>query len=315
MLSVSSDNSSQPTAAARRTDDDDDDEEWIAVRPFLANKCANSSSEIVNLVSISVEKEKILIVAREHSRLVTDDATNNEQWCGIFSPADLYRVHLQMALIEPSLDGLFPNQLRPIKGLLSTYFARPLPAPADRDLHDNHLCRDIIAYLHHAFTSLGKKLYIDILFNDISSDQYFQIYSEFNLNRLLARITELRAQLLPDSADAKAPAKSPLTKKPAIDDALASMLRQQSAQLAEEQRALVKEQLLVNAKHLLAGYSAADALLDSLLKVSLVVLKTLNPHNFRNKHFRKISFTNLATCYREKSKMYEKVVNNFVRWS
>jgi len=140
---------------------------------------------------------KVLIVSREHNRLVTDDLNNNKQWCGIFSPKDLYRVHQQMSLIEPTLDTLFPNQLRPIKGLLSTYFTQELPNDPDLDLQDNDLCRDIIAYLHHAFNSLGKKLYIDILYNDISSDQYFDIYSELNLNRLLMNINELKVQLVP----------------------------------------------------------------------------------------------------------------------
>lgn len=37
----------------------DGTDEWIAVKPFVLDKCINLNNEIVNIVSISVEKEKV----------------------------------------------------------------------------------------------------------------------------------------------------------------------------------------------------------------------------------------------------------------
>ncbi len=119
---------------------------------------------------------------------------------GIYSAEELYLINQQMSHIEPMLDELYPKQLRPIKGLLYTYFSNKL-AKANRsqelDLQDNELCRSIIVYLNKAFQALGKNLYVDILFNDINSDQYFEIYSEFNLKRLQLQIEDMKMKLFP----------------------------------------------------------------------------------------------------------------------
>lgn len=36
-----------------------DEDDWIAVRPFSSNNIVNLDDKIVNIVSISVEKEKV----------------------------------------------------------------------------------------------------------------------------------------------------------------------------------------------------------------------------------------------------------------
>lgn len=40
----------------------DGTDEWIAVKPFVLDKCINLNNEIVNIVSISVEKEKVSLL-------------------------------------------------------------------------------------------------------------------------------------------------------------------------------------------------------------------------------------------------------------
>ena len=89
-MSMSLDNTSMMSHANKdvsKVDDEngqllDSSEDWIAVKPFVLDKCVNLNNEIVNIVSISVEKEKILIVSREHNRRVTDDEST-KQWYGI----------------------------------------------------------------------------------------------------------------------------------------------------------------------------------------------------------------------------------------
>lgn len=41
---------------------DNCEEEWVAIRPFATDNCINLNDEIVNIVSISVEKEKVSIL-------------------------------------------------------------------------------------------------------------------------------------------------------------------------------------------------------------------------------------------------------------
>jgi hypothetical protein len=49
--------------------------------------------------------------------------------------------------------------------------------------------------LNKAYASLGLNLYIDILFNDLNTDEYFERYSELNLKRLLKDIEKLKNSL------------------------------------------------------------------------------------------------------------------------
>lgn len=164
------------------------------------------------------------------------------------------------------------------------------------DLQDNELCKSIICYLNKAFQALGKNLYVDILFNDINSDQYFEIYSEFNLKRLQAQIDDIKAKLFPQQSQISAAKSSNQNSNTSqanksqlllnqskvqqarayktsakvnvlIDASLATLLKQQEEEQEEQQRRLLKQQLLVNAKHLLNDYLSADSTLDELFKL------------------------------------------------
>lgn len=167
-----------------------------------------------------------------------------------------------MSLIDPVLDKLYPNKLRPVKGLLYTYFADKIEKNSDNqeihDLQDNEVCKSMIVYLKKAFNSLGQKLYVDILFNDINSDQYFEIYSEFNLKRLMSQINDIKSKLFPANLNQSLPTcgstgqnkttfndqKVPIVKvsKPRkkldiqIDSTLASLLKKQEKEQEEHQK-------------------------------------------------------------------------------
>ena len=130
-------------------------------------------------------------MTREHNRLSSDDF-NTKQWYGIYSVEQLYLIHQHFCQIDFDLDKYFPDQLRPIKGYLSTYFNNDLSKTVcnentDKqviDLQDNFLCNSIRDYLKKCIENIGVNLYVDILFNDLNSNDYFEIYSEFNLKRL-----------------------------------------------------------------------------------------------------------------------------------
>ena len=140
------------------------------------------------------------MVAREHNRVVTDDK-NTEQWYGVFSVEEFFTIHQQFIQIDQTLEALYPKELKPIKGFIFTYFQNDLlkvinndstDKTKNLDLQDNIICNSITLYLNRAFESLGKNLYVDILFNDINSNQYFEIYSEFSLKRLKDQIEQLK---------------------------------------------------------------------------------------------------------------------------
>lgn len=174
-------------------------DDWLAVKTDCTK---NQKIDLLNIVSLSVELEKIIIVTREHNRLVTDDS-NTKQWCGVFTVEQLYLIHQQICQIDQDLDRLYPDQLRPIRGYLSTYFSNDLTKSicdnkldeSQVDLHDNFLCNSLADYLKQAHESLGISLYVDILFNDLNSSDYFEIYSEFNLKRLQDQLDKLKADL------------------------------------------------------------------------------------------------------------------------
>lgn len=179
-------------------------ESWLAVKPIIDQR---EKKELINIVSLSIEFEKIIVVSREHNRKATDDQNTNKQWYGIYTVEKFYTLHEQIRQIDSGLDTLYPNELRPIKGYLYTYFCTDLARVVRRldksltskqqiDLHDNPLCRTLQFYLKQAYESLGLNLYTDILFNDLKTDDYFEIYSELNLKRLQAEIDQLKAKIL-----------------------------------------------------------------------------------------------------------------------
>ncbi|CAF0875033.1 unnamed protein product [Brachionus calyciflorus] len=170
-------------------------DEWLAVKS--ENKY--NINDLMNIVSLSVELEKITIVSREHNRKATDNG-ENKQWYGIYNVEQLYLIHQQICQIDPDLDNYYPIQLKPIKGYLSTYFNKNLSKSICKtkdelktiDLQDNILCNSLLEYLKKCIESIGVSLYVDILFNDLSSNDYFEIYSDFNLKRLQHEIDNLK---------------------------------------------------------------------------------------------------------------------------
>lgn len=123
--------------------------------------------------------------------MVSDDI-NTKQWYGIYTVEQLYLIHQHFCQINSDLDKYYPNQLKPIKGYLSTYFNNNLSQTIciekanDQviDLQDNFLCNSIKDYLKKCIEFIGVNLFVDILFNDLNSNDYFEIYSDFNLKRL-----------------------------------------------------------------------------------------------------------------------------------
>jgi hypothetical protein len=183
----------------KTNDNSNQNDDWIAINANLFSTGENDKQEIINIVSISVEKESIIIVCREHNRLASDD-DNTKQWFGIYTVQELYTIHEQMSNIDQSLNELYPQKLKPMKGLLGTvYFIESLKHLQDTndndDNNENKLCQDIANYLQRAFISLGKNMYADILFNDINSSEYFEVYSELNLKRLESEIECLKVKL------------------------------------------------------------------------------------------------------------------------
>jgi hypothetical protein len=106
-----------------------------------------------------------------------------------------------MCQIDPDLDILYPDELRPIKGYLYTYFRTDLHMFLAKkngipiDLQDNTLCNCISVFLKSAHSSLGRNLYIDILYNDLNTHDYFEVYSDLNLKRLQAEIEQKKQKL------------------------------------------------------------------------------------------------------------------------
>lgn len=142
---------------------------------------------------------KINVVSREHNR-VADDGEDTQQWYGIYTAQEFYSLHERMCQIDSKLETLVPIAVQPIKSTLysSSSFVtdfRPYIQEEDNnsdtkdenksgDLHDNRLCRELTIYLDKACEMLGRNLFVDILFNGISKDNYFEVYSEFSLKRI-----------------------------------------------------------------------------------------------------------------------------------
>lgn len=138
------------------------------------------------------------MVSREHNR-VAEDNEETKQWYGIYTSQEFYSLHEKMCQIDAQLEKLVPEAVKPIKGSIysTTYFLgdfRAYIAP-DTDTQDNRLCREITVYLDKAFEALGKNLYVDILFNGIATDHYFEVYSDFSLGRIMDHIEAMKTSL------------------------------------------------------------------------------------------------------------------------
>ena len=209
-------------------------------------------------------------MSREHNRLVTDDETT-KQWCGIYSVEQLHVINEQIKNLCPSLDDLYPCQLRPVKGICSTYFTKKIENLDEAaDLQDNELCKSIGFYLDQAYTALGKNLFVDIVFNDVRSETYFEAYSDFNLSRILGQIDLIKSQLFPNaqtSSELKSINKRNCpAKKKSIQTSLTDLVDQQNKEYEEQTRQLTKQRLLNNAVHLINNYrNHEDKLIENML--------------------------------------------------
>lgn len=177
-----------------------------------------------------------------------------------------------MCELDASLDAFYPDQLRPIKGLLSTYFTDKLNSPEhDKDLQDNHLCNSFALYLNQAFKSLGKRMYVDILFNDVNSDQYFEIYSEFNLKRIRNQIEKLKQHLFAASPVTSSKQitqqQSKLVNLKVSSSSLNELIRKQNEECELQQKLLLKQQIFSNLKHALNSYSSEDNHIENLVNL------------------------------------------------
>lgn len=137
------------------------------------------------------------MVSREHNRLATDNE-NNKQWFGIYSAEEFYSAHLKLCQIDSRLEDLVPFQVRPVKGYLYYYHLASFrdSIESECDLQENGLCRELTVYLNQAFEAVGRNLFIDILFNDINPDNYFEVYSEFSLSRILGHIDKFVSRII-----------------------------------------------------------------------------------------------------------------------
>ena len=214
--------------------------------------------------------------------MATDDE-NTKQWYGIYSVEQLYSIHQRMCELDSSLNDIYPVELRPIKGILSTYFTNKLNYRKNNenhlvndDLQDNELCNSFVLYLNKAFNSLGKRLFIDILFNDIKFDQYFEIHSEFNLKRIQSQIDKVNMQLFPTSqyqqstASILIPTPSNNTKKATkqtMNASLNEILKKQNEEIEQQHKLLLKQQLFSTLKHIINAYANEDNNVENLFNL------------------------------------------------
>jgi hypothetical protein len=279
------------------------DDDWIAVKSLnndidnnndsgLKNDIFNEKDQhLINIVSISIEKEKVItkfndkqkhflisetiiilkisIVTRNHNRLVTDDE-NTKQWFGVYTVEQLYSINKRICELDASLNEFFPEQLRPIKGILTSYFTEKLNYEKrnkglsefndDDDLQDNELCNSFVDYLNKALNSIGKSLFIDILFNDINSDQYFEIYSEFNLKRIQCQIDKIKNKLFPvkQLSITSGIKQTNITNIKQVNSSLNELIKKQNEEQEQQQKLLLKQQLISNLKYILNSYSNDD---------------------------------------------------------
>jgi hypothetical protein len=270
-------------------------------------------------------------VSREHNRIVSDDE-NTKQWFGMFTAEQFYTVHQQMSHIEPKLDRFYPSELRPIKGLLFTYFLKDLSKAlksneANFDLQDNELCYAIKTYLNKAFEFLGKSLFVDILYNDLKSEQYFEVYSEFNLKRLQSEIQALQNELftvnnsfitnnvpLTNNSNSiqntkRAPGSS---KKPSMSNSLLMI----SQNLKEQEDKRLQQQFQFNLKRYLESYVVQqDKAIEAIIRLYGEYYNNLTKPLLDSKNLaeRKLKRTELKLNNLKKSVKYlndESTVNN-----
>jgi hypothetical protein len=109
-------------------------------------------------------------------------------------------------------------------------------------------------------------LFIDILFNDINSDQYFEIYSEFNLKRIQCQIDKIKNQLFPvkQLSITSGIKQTNITNIKQVNSSLNELIKKQNEEHEQQQKLLLKQQLISNLKYILNSYSNDDNHIENL---------------------------------------------------
>ena len=141
------------------------------------------------------------------------------------------------------------------------------------DLQDNDLCNSIQNFLNKSNEFLGTKLYTDILYFDLNSDQYFEIYYDFNLKRILNEIDNIKLQLFPATKSPSNPQvnqkakNAPKRQTTLISPSVSSLIKKQQEEQEEQHKFLLKQQMLFNLKHLINTYTKNEELIDRVIQL------------------------------------------------
>ena len=151
------------------------------------------------------KKIKIAIVSREHNRIVTDDI-DTKQWFALFNAEQFYnQIHLQVISLNPELDIYLPFDLRPQAASSSSSlflsFSKSFTFKSELDVEINKKIED---YLYKVFYTIGKQLFIEIVFNeqehqekssDLSESVYFESFHEFNAKGVDLNVDKIKKNL------------------------------------------------------------------------------------------------------------------------
>ena len=124
--------------------------------------------------------------------------------------------------------------------------------------------------MDQAYVALGKSLFVDIVFNDVRSETYFEAYSDFNLSRILGQIDLIKSQFFPNAQTSNElnsnNKRNCPAKKKTTQTALTDLIDQQNKEYKEQTRQLTKQRLLNNVVHLINNYrNHEDKLIENML--------------------------------------------------
>lgn len=146
-------------------------EGWVAVKeaPF---KDTVQPPRLIFLVSWNDIERKVSLTCRLRSRVVSDAAEHHVR-TGLFTFQEIQGIHEVLCLVQPSLAPYLPELPEEPRGLWS-YMSSP-ETPEDVDT----VCRMLEDYFPTALELCKEKLLMSTLFEEHSSDDYFENMSEF----------------------------------------------------------------------------------------------------------------------------------------
>jgi hypothetical protein len=133
---------------------------------------------------------------------VTDDL-NTKQWFALYNVEQFYhQIHSQAVSLKPELDVYLPLDLRPSNSN-SIFSSQTI---SFKNEIDEKINRSIEDYLYKVFYTIGKQLFIEIVFNEqldeksddtscLSESLYFESFSEFNAKGVDLNVDKVKKNL------------------------------------------------------------------------------------------------------------------------